>query len=64
MGSDMFEAKQSETEENIAASATGAERKAAASEGKKPAEDAKKPAKKKKIIIVTGSNTQGGQRGA
>ena len=64
MGSDMFEAKQSETEENIAASATGAEGKAAASEGKKPAEDAKKPAKKKKIIIVTGSNTQGGQRGA
>ena len=65
MGSDMFEAKRNETEDNKNTTpATGAEGKAAATEGKKPAEDAKKPVKKKKIIIVTGSNTQGGQRGA
>ena len=61
----MFEAKRNETEDNKNTTpATGAEGKAAATEGKKPAEDAKKPVKKKKIIIVTGSNTQGGQRGA
>ena len=65
MGSDMFEAKRNETEDNKNTTpATGAEGKAAAAEGIKPAEDAKKPVKKKKIIIVTGSNTQGGQRGA
>ena len=65
MGSDMFEARRSDTEDNNkTASVSGAEEKAASAEGKKPAEDAKKPAKKKKIIIVTGSNTQGGQRGA
>ncbi len=64
MGSDMFEARRSDTEDNKTASVSGAEEKAASAEGKKPAEDAKKPAKKKKIIIVTGSNTQGGQRGA
>ena len=61
----MFEAKRNETEDNKNTTpATGAEGKAAAAEGIKPAEDAKKPVKKKKIIIVTGSNTQGGQRGA
>ena len=65
LGSDMFEARRSDTEDNNkTASVSGAEEKAASAEGKKPAEDAKKPAKKKKIIIVTGSNTQGGQRGA
>ena len=65
MGSDMFEAKRNETEDNKNTTpATGAEGKAAAAEGIKPAEDAKKPVKKKKIIIVTGSNTQGGPRGA
>ena len=64
MGSDMIEARRSETEDNNTASVKGAEGKAASSEGKKPAEEAKKPAKKKKIIIVTGGNTQSGQRGA
>ena len=66
----MFEARQGETEEKTrAASGSGAgssapEVKQSAADEKKPAEDAKKPAKKKKIIIVTGGNTQGGQRGA
>ena len=64
LGSDMIEARRSETEDNNTASVKGAEGKAASSEGKKPAEEAKKPAKKKKIIIVTGGNTQSGQRGA
>ncbi len=64
LGSDMFEARRSETEEKNTAPVNSAEGKAAASEGKKPAEEGKKPAKKKKIIIVTGGNTQGGQRGA
>ena len=66
----MLEARQGETEEKTrAASGSGAgssapEVKQSAADEKKPAEDAKKPAKKKKIIIVTGGNTQGGQRGA
>ncbi len=64
LGSDMFKARRSETEDNNTASVKGAEGKAASSEGKKPAEEAKKPAKKKKIIIVTGGNAQNGQRGA
>ena len=39
MGSDMFEAKRNETEDNKNTTpATGAEGKAAATEGKKPAE--------------------------
>ena len=66
----MLEARQGETEEKTrAASGSGAgssapEVKQSAADEKKPAEDAKKPATKKKIIIVTGGNTQGGQRGA
>ena len=54
MGSDMFEARQGETEEKTrAASGSGAgssapEVKQSAADEKKPAEDAKKPAKKNK----------------
>ena len=43
---------------------TVAEDKTSGADAKKAAADGKKPAKKKKIIIVTGGNTQGGQRGA
>ena len=41
-----------------------AEEKASGTEAKKALDEGKKPVKKKKIIIVTGGNTQGGQRGA
>ena len=59
MGSDMFEARRSDTEDNNkTASVSGAEEKAASAEGKKPAEDAKKPAKKKKIVEVLSPELQ------
>ncbi len=72
MVSDKFEEKRNETEynSNVTAPAENegkkpvAEEKKSVGENKKAAEDGKKPAKKKKIIIVTGGNAQGGQRGA
>ena len=63
MGSDMFEAKRNETEDNKNTTpATGAEGKAAAAEGIKPAEDAKstKAARRvEQIAIPEEGNTAG-----
>ena len=61
--SDKFESKQNEKEEKMNQAAdAGMENKKESGDNKSA--DGKKTVKKKKIIIVTGGNAQGGQRGA